>query len=135
MHELVHKKYRTETGEEVQAIAFRYSIGDADGIGFEFSMFCEVGESYKQRFRDMLRERGWATHTREIDCPPYVVTVLYRPQERCGECAACLDVARCGNALAPNPPFTHAHDSDSTLWNVILYHNPCAFWDNSYLTM
>lgn len=50
-------------------------------------------------------------------------------QERCHECEACRRVAATQRLALPSPPFTHASDHVSLVWNQVLADNPCERWD------
>lgn len=58
-----------------------------------------------------------AAETRELLARP-------RRDPNC-RCSACRVVAEAAVKLAPNPPFGHADDTTVTLWNIVLYANPC----------
>lgn len=53
---------------------------------------------------------------------------MARPK-RCNECYNCKDIERARAHFTPNPPFSHASDEMSRMWNETLAENPCATWD------
>lgn len=114
------------TRERHDTYWFRYDC--SQDCGFEFPLFCEVGEPYQQAFRAIVKRRRLHLHEIEIDVQPYVVTVHYRPQDRCKECENCRLVKAAAALLTPNPPFEHADDRTVECWNKTVFDNPCKSW-------
>lgn len=50
-------------------------------------------------------------------------------QERCHACPACVKLEATKRLAMPCPPFSHANDAWSLIWNQTLADNPCEKWD------
>ena len=93
-----------ETGCNTTELRFEYE--SSRDCGFSFSLFSEVGQPFQLAFAAALRDRGYNTRVVDVDGPPYVITVVRLPQERCGSCTACRCVAaarsKCKDVLQHN---------------------------------